>query len=138
MATTDRAGAATARTARPRNALYSALIGIVTLLVLLQALWAGLFIREGHDYRANWVHVHQIGADTAIVLTLVAAVVAFVKLRSRRDLLVGTVAMFVLLVLEGYLGGLIGGHQGATTIHIPLGMALMALAVWLPMRATRP
>jgi hypothetical protein len=50
---------------------------------------------------------------------------------------VGSIAFTVLLVLEAYLGGLIGDHAGLTVIHFPLAMALMGLAVWLPFRATR-
>jgi hypothetical protein len=125
------------RTVRSTNRLYSALVGLSTLVVLLQGLWAGLFIQEGVDYNDSWVEVHARGADLAIALALAATVVALVKLRPRRDLVVGSIAFTVLLVLEAYLGGLIGDHAGLTVIHFPLAMALMGLAVWLPFRATR-
>jgi hypothetical protein len=125
------------RTVRSTNRLYSALVGLSTLVVLLQGLWAGLFIQEGVDYNDSWVEVHARGADLAIALALAAAVVALVKLRPRRDLVVGSIAFTVLLVLEAYLGGLIGDHAGLAVIHFPLAMALMGLAVWLPFRATR-
>jgi len=125
------------RTLRSTNRLYSALVGLSTLVVLLQGLWAGLFIQEGVDYNDSWVEVHARGADLAIALALAATVVALVKLRPRHDLVVGSIAFTVLLVLEAYLGGLIGDHAGLTVIHFPLAMALMGLAVWLPFRATR-
>ena len=128
---------APARATRPRSRLFSILIGLSTLVVLLQGLWAGLFVQEGEDYKDNWVEVHARGAELAIALAVVALVVALVKLRSRRDLVVGSVAFVVLLVLEAYLGGLIGDHAGLTAIHFPLAMALMGLAVWLPVRAVR-
>jgi hypothetical protein len=130
----DRADPATTRR---RNALYSALIGLAALDILLQALWAGLFIHEGEDYQDNWVTVHARGADVAIALAAIAAVVAIAKLRQRTDLVVGTVVLTLLLVLEAFVGGLIGDHAELTAVHIPLGMSLMALAVWLPMRAAR-
>lgn len=120
-----------------RNALYSALIGLSTLVVLLQGLWAGLFIREGQDYRANWVAWHARGAELAIALAALATIVALVKMRSRRDLIVGGVVFTVLLIVESYIGGIVGNHPGLTTLHIPLAMALMGLAVWLPFRSSR-
>jgi len=125
------------RTVRSTNRLYSALVGLSTLVVLLQGLWAGLFIQEGVDYNDSWVEVHARGADLAIALALAATVVALVKLRPRPDLVIGSIAFTLLLVLEAYLGGLIGDHAGLTVIHFPLAMALMGLAVWLPFRATR-
>lgn len=130
---TDRTTATTARSGA--RTAYTAIIGVAAVLVLLQAVWAGLFIREGEDYRDNWVEIHARGADLAIILGIVAFVVLVVKLRSRRDLLIGTAAFVVALVLEAYLGGLIGEHSGLTAVHFPLAMALMALAVWLPLRA---
>jgi hypothetical protein len=120
-------------TSRP----YSVLIGLSTLVVLLQGLWAGLFVHEGQDYDDSWVSVHARGADLAIGLALIATVVAIVKLRSRLDLVIGSAVFTVLLVLEAFLGGLIGDHAGVTAIHFPLAMALMGLAVWLPVRAMR-
>ena len=66
-----------------------------------------------------------------------ATVIAVLKLRSRRDLVFGSGALVVLLVVESYIGGLIGDHSGLTAVHFPLAMALVGLAVWLPLRATR-
>ena len=125
---------AASRTGHP---LYTSLIGLSALAVLLQGLWAGLFVQEGKDYKQSWVDVHARGADLAILLAIAATVVAFVKLRNRRDLLIGTGVFVVLLVLEAYIGGLIGDHSGLTAVHFPLAMGLMGLSVWLPMRAVR-
>lgn len=127
----------TPSTTRTRNPLYTSLIGLAALDVVLQGLWAGMFIREGKDNNSSWVTVHARGADLAILLAIVATVVAVVKLRERRDLIIGTGAFVVLLVLEAYIGGLIGAHSGLTAVHIPLAMGLMGLAVWLPFKATR-
>lgn len=122
---------------KARSALYSALIGLAALAVLLQGLWAGLFAQEGKDYKQSWVDVHARGADLAILLAIAATVVAVLKLRDRRDLVLGTGALVVLLVVESYIGGLIGDHSGLTAIHFPLAMGLVGLSVWLPFRATR-
>ncbi len=127
----------TPRSTRARSTLYTSLIGLAALDVLLQGLWAGMFIREGKDNNSSWVNVHARGADLAILLGIIATVVAVIKLRERRDLIVGTGAFVVLLVVEAYIGGLIGDHAGLTAVHIPLAMGLMGLAVWLPFKATR-
>ncbi|MGI3784215.1 MAG: hypothetical protein ACRYG2_25940 [Janthinobacterium lividum] len=125
------------RTRRPTNRLFSILIGLSALAVLLQGLWAGLFVEEGQDYKDSWVKVHALGGEVAIGLAALATIVALVKLRSRLDVVVASIVFTLLLVLEAYLGGLIGDHSALTAIHFPLAMALMALAVWLPIRASR-
>jgi hypothetical protein len=136
LTTTDRTAPATPAQDRTSHPAYSALVGLAALGVLLQGLWAGLFIQEGKDYDSGWVSVHGLGADTTIVLALLSTVVAFVLLRRRRrDLLIGSAVFTVLLGLEGYIGGEIGKNAGLTLVHFPLAMALMGLAVWLPLRA---
>lgn len=126
-------------TARQRTGspLYASLIGLSALAVLLQGLWAGLFVHEGQDYKESWVEVHARGADIAILLAAAATVAAYVKLRSRRDLIALSAVFTALLMLEAYLGGLIGDSPAVTVIHFPLAMALMGLAVYLPFRAAR-
>ena len=135
--TTDRATPVT-RTGSP---VYSALIGLASLVVLLQGLWAGIFLEHDgeRDAASSWIDVHARGADLAILLGVLATVYAFWKLRARTDLWIGSLVFTVLLVLEAYLGGLIrdDGQDTLTAVHVPLAMALMGLAVWLPLRARR-
>src|SRR3954447_12861033 len=123
-------------TTRP-HPVWSALIGLTTLGVLLQGLWAGLFLRRGAAGRDTWVAVHQHAGETTVLLALLATVAAVIWLRHRRDLLAGTALLLVLLVLELVLGYAIDGSSGAVVVHVPLAMLLMALAVWLPMAARR-
>lgn len=124
---------------RVGSALFSALVGLAALAVLLQGLWAGLFLE--HDGQRNasesWINVHATGGEVAIVLSALAAVAAFWKLRERRELWIGSAVLVVLLILESYLGGLIRDQHkdSLTAVHIPLAMAIMALAVWLPFRS---
>ena len=120
---------------RKTDPIYSILIGLASLDILLQGVWAGIFVREGKDNNDHWVNVHARGADIAIGLTILAAIVVVARMRHRRDLVIGTILMAVLLVVEAYIGGLIGAHPPAEEVHFPLAMALLALAVWLPTRA---
>lgn len=135
--TTTTSRTPTPATRRAVPALYSALIGLAALAVLLQGLWAGLFLQKEGERDESWVNVHARGADVAILLAALATVVAFVKLRERKDLLLGSAALTVLLLVESYIGGIVGEHGGWAAVHVPLAMALMGLVVWLPFRATR-
>lgn len=113
---------------------FAALEGITCLLIILQGVWAGMFIREGQDNNDSWVKVHDWGARAAILVAVIAAVVAIARLRSRRDLVIGSVALAVLLFVEAYIGGLVGDNPAIQVIHFPLALALVGLAVWLPIR----
>ena len=115
------------------------LIGLSALAVLLQGVWAGIFLQHSGQ-RSNypgWIEVHARGADVALALGIVAFAVLVWKLRDRRDLLIGTGLYVVGVIVESYLGGRIReqGDDVLTVVHIPLALALMALAVWLPLRA---
>jgi hypothetical protein len=134
--TTDMAST-TGRGSRPRHPIYSALIGLAVLGVLLQGLWAGLFAHEGRDYQENWVEVHALDGEVTIALAALATVAALAFLRHRRELVVGTAVLTVLLILEAYIGGRIGGTARLTAVHFPLALALTGLAVWLSVRSTR-
>ena len=131
--TTGRRGVATT--------VFTAFIGLAALAVVLQGLWAGIFLEHDgkRDDSQTWIDVHARGADVAIVLAAIATVWAFARLRARRDLWIGSAVLTVVLVLESYLGGLIRdqGKDTLTAVHVPLAMAIMGLAVWVPFRATR-
>jgi hypothetical protein len=131
----SRTASTTSQESPPRHPLYSALIGLAVLGVLLQGLWAGLFVHEGQEYQANWVEVHALDGEVTIALAALATVAAFVFLRHRRDIVVGTAVLTVLLVVEAYIGGRIWGTSGLTAVHFPLALALMGLAVWLSFRS---
>ena len=123
----------------PRSAAFSVLTGLAALAVLLQGLWAGIFLEHdgARDAAGGWIDVHARGGEVALALAVAATIVAWTKLRPRRDLLFGSATLVLLLVLESYLGGLIrdAGKDTLTAVHVPLAMAIMALAVWLPLRA---
>ena len=125
-----------------RSPLYNALIGLCALAILLQGLWAGIFLQHDgeRDASGHWIDVHARGGEVALALAAIATVVAFLKLRQRRDLWIGSAVLTGVLVVESYIGGLIrdSGKDTLTIVHVPLAMLLMALAVWLPFRASRP
>jgi uncharacterized membrane protein len=124
---------------RTGSGLFSALIGLAAAAVLLQGVWAGIFLEHDgqRDASESWINVHATGGEVAIVLSALAAAAAIWKLRERRELWIGSIVLVVLLILESYLGGLIKdqGKDSLTAVHIPLAMAIMGLVVWLPFRA---
>ena len=120
---------------------FAALVGVASLAVLLQGLWAGLFMStpDTDPEKTPWLEVHSWCGKAAIGFALLATVWAFLKLRERTDLTFGALALTVLLILEAYLGGLIvdEGKDVMAAVHVPLAMVLMGLAVWLPLRARK-
>ena len=120
---------------------FAALVGVASLAVLLQGLWAGLFMStpDTDPEKTPWLEVHSWCGKAAIGFALLATVWAFLKLRERTDLTFGALALTVLLILEAYLGGLIvdEGKDVMAAVHVPLAMALTGLAVWLPLRARK-
>ena len=123
-------------TTAPRpHPVHSALVGLTSLGILLQALWAGLFLRRGDQ--GTWVSIHQHAGETTVLLGVLAAVAALVWVRGSRPVLVGTLLLAVLLVVELVLGYTIDDGGAAVAVHVPLAMLLMGLAVWLPTAARR-
>lgn len=122
-----------------KTTLFSALTGVAALAVLLQGLRAGIFLEHDgqRDDAGGWIDVHARGGEVALVLAVVATAVALWRHRARKDLWIGGGVLVVLLVLESYLGGLIrdDGKDTLTAVHVPLAMAVMAVSVWLPLRA---
>lgn len=123
------------------SVLFNVLVGLTTLAILLQGVWAGIFlVHDGkRDAASNWIDVHGAGAYAAVILALAATVVAGLRLRSRRDLLVASGSLSVLLVVEGGLGMAVHSGTGAlTAVHVPLAMAIMGAAVRLAVLARTP
>lgn len=140
-ATVEQAPDATTPAAARRSRTYAILLGLTGIAVFLQAVWAGIFLEHDgqRDAASGWIDVHARGADVAILLAAAATVVAFVRLRPRRDLWVGSALLTVALLAEAYVGGLIReqSRDVLTAVHVPLAMLIMALVVWLPLRIRR-
>jgi heme A synthase len=124
--------------------VFSALTGLAALAVVLQGVWAGLFIQyQGAAHQAerdSWIGVHARGGEVAIALAVLATIWAILRLRSRPGLVIGAAVLTVLLVVVAFIGGLIteDGKDVLTPLHIPLAMLTLATVVWLTLRAVRP
>ena len=124
-----------------RDPVFPALTGLIALVVLLQFVFAGLFLRfDGkRDASTTWIDAHANGAHVATVLAFLAAVYAIVRLRARKDLLIGSIVLFVLFLAESYIGGAIrdDGKDSWTAVHVPIAFLLTSLVIWLPLRARK-
>jgi hypothetical protein len=124
-----------------RNTVFSVLMGISAVAVLLQGLWAGIFLEHDgqRDAASNWIDVHARGADVALAFAILGTAYVLWKRRARKDLWIGGLVFIALVIAESYIGGQIrdASQDTLTAIHVPLAMAIMGLAVWLPVRAAR-
>ncbi len=118
---------------------FAGLVGLIAVLFLFQGLFAGIFLRyDGQrDASSSYIDAHALGAHISFGLSIALALLAVATLRHRKDLLAGSIALFVLITVESYLGGEIrdNGKDSYTAIHVPLAMALMATVTWLAFRA---
>lgn len=126
-------------TRRTTSVAYTVLIALAAVAIVLQGLWAGLFLRPGTHGGADWLDVHARGGEVALILAALATLVAFVRVRPRRDLWIGSAVLAALLVLEAYIGGLIKdeGKESLTPVHVPLALLIMGLVAWLFARSRR-
>lgn len=117
---------------------FSALIGVSTTAILLQAVTAGVFVdQSGRD---SWVTVHGVIADATWVTALLAAVVAFRQVRRAWPALwAASAALFLLALAQTGLGHLItdGGQDWLLAVHVPLAMVIFGLAIWLAVATAR-
>ena len=124
-----------------RRQIFAGLVGLAALAVLLQGLWAGLFLQYSgpvhRTERHSWLTVHARGGEVACALALLATVWAILRLRSQLSLVLGATALTVLLVAVAYVGGLITDDKMDSLIplHIPLALGALILAVWLSLQA---
>ena len=134
-------------TARPsaegaaRDPFFASLTGLLAVVVLLQFVFAGVFLRyDGkRDASTSWIDAHAWGAHIGTVLAVAAAIYAVARLRGRRDLLVGSIVLAVLFLVESYIGGAIrdNGKDSWTAVHVPIAFLLTSLVIWLPLRARK-
>lgn len=129
MTQPSRTAESSASDARPPGALiaYRAVIGVFTLLVLVQAALAGQFLNGLGNLRK----AHQI---IGMGLPFVALVLIVLALLGRRFVGTGlliTSAVLGMLTLAQTGLGFVGRQQlEAASIHIPVGVAIFGLSIF--------
>jgi lipopolysaccharide export LptBFGC system permease protein LptF len=120
----------------PGVRLFAAVTGLTSLAILVQAVTAGQFISKRHQN--SWIDAHTVTANVAVVLALITVIAAWRLTPERRGpLLVGSIVLFVLVVLQTILGHLIsdGHHPAILVIHVPIALLVFGLTVWLSVQA---
>lgn len=116
----------------------AAIVGVLSLGVLVQAVTAGVFVREQH--RDGWINAHSGLAYLIALLALAAVVVAVGMWRGKVGasvVMAETVALLVAVVIQIAIGQQIGDldkagtHPGLLAIHIPLALIIFGLALHL-------
>jgi drug/metabolite transporter (DMT)-like permease len=116
--------------------VFSALIGVTSLAIFVQAITAGEFVSQ--DHRKGWISAHNVVADVVVLLALVTMVFAIAALRKvSRALLTGTIVLLVLVVVQTFIGHEItdNSQDWLIGIHVPLAFIVFGIAVWLPIQS---
>jgi hypothetical protein len=130
--------------------VIAALVGLVSLGVLVQAVTAGVFARE-QDHK-GLIDAHSGIAYLIGLLALVAVIVALVMWRGKAGgsaVIAETVALLVAVIIQIGIGGQIGDlgksgtHPGLLAVHIPLALIIFGLCLHLStyvadLRRSRP
>lgn len=108
------------------------LIVLNGVAILAQALFAGMFL--GGD--RGMLAAHGMGAFAVLILGLLLLVAAVLYWRPWRGS--GFPALASLALLLAGLAQSTTGGEGVTAVHVPLGMAMFGLVIWLAVWALRP
>lgn len=137
--TVDKTETLTPATPAPTANAFAGLVALLGLITLFQGAMAGVFVRDDkeRDARSSFIDAHAWGAHIGTVIAIALAGFAIWKLRERRELVLASVALAVAFLAESYLGGLIRDNdkQSLTPVHVPLGMAILGLVVFLAVKA---
>ena len=118
--------------------LIAAIVGALSLGVLVQAVTSGVFVRE--PKRTGWINTHSGVAYVVALLALAAVVVALGMWRGKEGapvVIAETVSLLVAVVIQIGIGQQIGDlgkggtHPGLLAIHIPLALIIFGLALHL-------
>lgn len=123
-------------TASPISRAFAPLAGVTALGVFAQAITAGEFVSQKN--RDGWITAHSMIGNVTLLLALATAIVAIIAFRSaQRPLMIGSIVLFVLLIVQTIIGHLItDAHQdGWIGVHVPLALIIFGITVWLPIRA---
>ena len=116
----------------------SAIVGTLSLGVLVQAVTGGVFARETNH--KGLINAHSGIAYLVAVLALAAVVVGFVKWRGKiggQVVLAEAIGLLVLAIIQIGIGQQIGElgkgdtHPGLLAIHIPVALLLFGLSLHL-------
>lgn len=115
---------------RPSVTLTLTLWCFRLLAVLLAALFVLQPISIGSFLQGNWAafDMHSLVGALLVPLTMITGVVGLVLAVLARRVWPG-VGVVALLMLTTFQVGM--GHTRLLVVHVPLGVALVALAVWL-------
>ena len=123
---------------RPRVArAYVVLIALTPLTVIIQGILFAAFYSEGG--KKGFIDAPAVGADISLlVVVLIITPLAFLA-RVRRSRRIGwlTLTLAVLWFVQHSLGYGIADARWIETIHIPLALVILGLALYLTDRAYR-
>jgi hypothetical protein len=115
---------------------FAVLAGLTSLSILLQGIFAGVFIEPG--VHSGWLNAHNVNADIATALGVLTAVYAgILGSRIGRAIVTGSAVLALLLIAQTAIGHAIAGSgdNSLTAVHVPLALLAFGLTIWLSARA---
>jgi len=122
---------------QPSRGLISAFKGIchlVTFLILVQAMLAGMFI-SGEEIDA--VDIHEMVANTMFIVIVIQLVLAFlVRDWSRFGLWIWVILLLVMTIAQTGLGYAGRDESLPVAMHVPLGVFMFGFAMLISVMAS--
>lgn len=114
----------------------SAVVGVLALAVLVNAILAGTFITKflqpGHS--KGGINAHMGIGDLVVLLAIATVAIAFTMWRGKAGFPViagESVALLVFVIIEFGVGQQLEKHSGLLVIHIPVAVLIFGIATHL-------
>ncbi len=110
----------------------SAVVGVLSLLILVQAITGGVIAREASH--KGVIDAHQGLAYLVAVLAVATVVIALLMWQGRTGgqvVVAESVALLVCVIIQIGIGQQIGkaGHSALLAIHVPLALIIFGIAL---------
>ena len=108
---------------------------MTSLAILLEGVFAGAFIDRAN--KGGWLTAHNVNAFVVVVLAVITAVFAYVKLREARGLWIRSFILAVLVIVQVGIGDAVSheSQDWLLAIHVPLAMLVFGLTIYTSVMA---
>jgi hypothetical protein len=114
----------------------SAVVGVLALGVLVNAIIAGTFVTKflQKNHATGGINAHMGVGDLIVLLAVAAVAIAFTLWRGKAGFQVvagETVALLIFVIIEFGIGQSLEKHSGLLAIHIPVALVIFGITTHL-------